>query len=418
MQSEHSKKVAVLTLGCRTNQSESSIIEGTLKENGVTIVNLSEKPDFCVVNTCTVTSKGDYNSRQMIRRAARSGAKVIVTGCYADLNRQSVIKMDGVSEVIKNSNKMNIAGIIIGQATAPYFGSYSCSRPHLKVQDGCNFACSYCAVPAARGKSHSIHPDEVLKRAELIESLGFREIVLTGIHLGTYGRDLSKPTSISALIRDLLNKTKRLRIRLSSIEVNELDEEMLDLLQCDRLCNHLHIPLQSGSDVVLQKMRRNYSVGSFEKKVLEVASRVDNIAIGSDVIIGFPGEGISEFNETFNLLERLPFSYLHAFPFSSRQGTPAASMPDAPDPRTVKDRMQSILQLGSRKSENYRRAQIGRILEVVTEQRTPEGWAVGTAANYLKVQTCIQDYQRGSLVPVRVNDVSDDAIRGTIINSL
>jgi threonylcarbamoyladenosine tRNA methylthiotransferase MtaB len=406
-------KVTVLTLGCRVNQSESSILEGTLKENGATIVNLSEKPEYCIVNTCTVTARSDYTSRQLLRRASRTGAKIIVTGCYSQLKPEVVKAIPGVTAVVDIKRKHEIIGLITGIQHDLVFGNHSRSRPYLKIQDGCNFRCSYCSVPLARGTSRSLPPEEVIRRAQIIESRGYHEIVLTGIHLGTYGHDLNEKIDLSVLLGKLLLATRGLRIRLSSLEVNEIDAALTELLQEGRVCKHLHLPLQSGSGRILRFMRRSYTPVNFRKKVLDISSRIENISIGTDVIAGFPGEGDAEFRESFDLLEGLPLTYLHIFPFSPRQGTEAALLGDRPSNGTQNERVKRLKQLHETLKKRYMFRQLGRKLDVILEEEI-DGKAVGTSGNYLKVR-CAAGFSKGSIVDVRAEGVSGGMVEAVVI---
>jgi threonylcarbamoyladenosine tRNA methylthiotransferase MtaB len=409
-------KVTVLTLGCRVNQSESSILEGTLKANGATIVNLNEKPDYCIVNTCTVTSRSDYNSRQLLRRAARAGAKVIVTGCYSQLKPEVVKSIQGVTAVVDIKRKHEIIGLITGTEHDLVFSSHSRSRPYLKIQDGCNFRCSYCSVPIARGSSRSLPPEEVIRRAQIIESSGYHEVVLTGIHLGTYGHDLNEKIDLSVLLKKLLIATRTLRIRLSSLEVNETDDALREVLLEGRVCKHLHLPLQSGSRRILELMRRSYSPANYRKKVLEISSRIENISIGTDLIVGFPGEGDREFQETFDLLESLPLSYLHIFPFSPRPGTEAAQLGDRPPKEIQRERLRRLKELHESQRKRYMMRQIGRELDVILEEEL-EGKAVGTSGNYLKVECAFAGFEKGSIVDVRAEGVSGSMIKASVIRA-
>src|SRR4030042_3016709 len=262
-------KVSILTLGCKVNQSESMIIEGNLIKHGCSIVGISEYPDYCIINTCTVTKKSDYQSRQLIRKAIRTGSKVIVTGCYAQLKPEDIQDIKGVTRIVYNNNKYSIINILTGiQSSYTYTYTYtSKSRPYIKVQDGCNFSCTYCVVPLARGKSKSTNISEVINQAIEFESLGYKEIVLTGIHLGSYGKDLKNNTNLSKLIKELLNKTRIPRIRLSSLEIKEINDEIIELIQDKRICRHLHLPLQSGDDRILNYMNRMYNTKEYEKTV-------------------------------------------------------------------------------------------------------------------------------------------------------
>jgi threonylcarbamoyladenosine tRNA methylthiotransferase MtaB len=407
-------KVTVLTLGCRVNQSESSVIEGTLMTNGVSIVELKENPDICVVNTCSVTAKSDYSSRQLIRRAAKAGAKVIVTGCYSHLKQDEVRNIAGVTELVDNARKYDIVNIITGRRNHLVFSHQTRSRPHLKVQDGCNFKCSYCTVPLARGCSKSVPLHEILERVQSIEAAGYNEVVLTGVHLGSYGQDLPEKPSFNHLIKNILEVSTIKRIRLSSLEINEVDDELIELFQDMRLCRHIHLPLQSGSEKILTLMRRNYSLSSFSAKVNKILSRVDNIAVGSDIIVGFPGERDGEFNNTYAFLKSMPFSYLHIFPFSERPDTIASNMKDKVQPAVIKKRLELLMKLNSDKKRSYLKNQLDRVLDVIIEEKNSDN-VTGTSGNYIKVVMPYTNARKGSVVFVRPLRLLDNAIEGTII---
>ena len=408
-------KVAVLTLGCRVNQSESSVIEGSLEESGITIVNLKDKPDYCVVNTCTVTGKSDYNSRQLIRRAAKAGAKVIVTGCYAHLKRNEINNIPGVIEVVDNTRKYDIVNLITGKESVLVFSHFSRSRPHLKVQDGCNFRCSYCSVPLARGISKSVPLHEVLNRIRAIEECGYNEIVITGVHLGSYGKDLADKTSLKQLIKFILNTSNIIRIRLSSLEINEVDDELIELMQDIRLCSHIHLPLQSASDKILKLMRRKYTSSEFSAKLQNIFSKIDNISVGSDIIVGFPGEGDNEFMDTYNLLKAFPFAYLHVFPFSVRPNTDAGKMPDRVHNPLIKKRVERLIELSRDKKRSYFQKQVHGVLDVIIEEKDNDGQSLGTSGNYIKVSISAANAKKGSLVFVKILAAKDNRLEGFII---
>jgi len=412
-------KVSVLTLGCKANQAESFLIEATLRTRGCTIVGLDEGPDYCVINTCSVTSKSDYQSRQIIRRAAKTGCKVIVTGCYSELNKDYVKSMKGVSEVVCILDKNNIPGMLATDIScnALYYNSQSRSRFFLKVQDGCNYSCSYCIIPAARGKSRSVPLAEIIERVAHVSSV-YSEVVLTGIHLGTYGYDLASKLSLSDLLSTLLVKTKIRRIRLSSLEIGEIDAKLLDLMQEERVCKHLHIPLQSGDDGILALMKRKYTAGQFLGGVSKIVQRIPRVAIGTDVIAGFPGEGEVEFNNTFNLLESLPLSYMHVFPFSRREGTEASRMTQVVDPVSTRERCSLLRELGARKRNGYMASQVGRTLELLVEEIRSPGTIVGTTGNYLKVAASCSDAYLKKIVPVRIAGVENNMLVGQPIGDV
>ncbi len=409
-------KVSVLTLGCKANQSESSVIEATLRTRGCEIVGLEEGPDFCVINTCSVTSKSDYQSRQIIRRAAKSGSRVIVTGCYSELNKPSVQSMDGVLEVVDIDKKDIIAGILAPEisSSALCLCSPSRSRFFLKVQDGCNYSCSYCIIPAARGRSRSLPVEEVLEQTMRVSDT-YAEVVLTGIHLGTYGYDLNPKVSLAGLLSSILLRTKIRRVRLSSLEIREVDGKLTDLLQERRVCSHLHIPLQSGDDRILGLMNRGYTSRQFRDCVLEIAGRIPGIAIGTDVIAGFPSEAEGEFRNTLNMLESLPFTYVHVFPFSPRKGTRAAEMPGGIASAAKKRRCAAVRALGVRKKAEYMKAQMGRTLDLLVEEIGSDGTCVGTTGNYLKVRAPGSIGRPKDIVAVRIADVAGDVLIGHAI---
>ena len=409
------KKVAIITLGCRVNQSESSVIEGSLRQYGASIVGPDDNPDYCIVNTCTVTARSDANSRQLIRRAARSGARVIVTGCYSELSPEEASGMGGVCAVVPVSDKDSIIGYITGRESEPFYNLHDRARPYLKVQDGCNFSCSYCAVPIARGRSRSIPVDEAVRRAALIVGGGYHEIVLTGIHLGSYGHDLTPRRNLAYLIRKILSETNINRIRLSSIEINEIDDELIELFSDSRLCRHLHLPLQSGSDRILAVMKRHYTSRAFRDKVDRIAGKFRDIAIGTDVIAGFPSESEEDFGLTLGVLEDLPFSYLHLFPYSDRKGTTASNMNLKISDRIISLRMDALKRLNRAKRDEYASSNKGKIVEVIAESGPGDRHTFGTSSNYLKIRVPYSSISKGTLIFVSVVNASPESLDGFVI---
>jgi len=411
-------KVCLLTLGCKVNQAEVSEIAMSLRGCGHEIVGISDAPDVCVVNTCTVTSKSDYQSRQLIRRAGRTGARVIATGCYSELNKESVRRMEEVQTVIGNADKDKIISMIDETIESNVLEIIrDRSRYFLKVQDGCNSSCSYCIVPRARGRSRSVSPRRVIDNVKRAVDGGYREVVLTGIHLGQYGTDLDG-VSLSGLVEGILNNTNIERLRLSSLEVNEVDEGLLDLFDSPRLAPHLHIPLQSGDDGVLRLMGRAYNSSSFRKTVSCIRDRLGDIALGSDVIAGFPLETEVAFENTLRLVEELPISYLHVFPYSRRPGTPAAEMEDKVGESRRKARASALRALSEKKREAYLKRQAGRTLEVLIEERIADSLYRGTSGNYLKVQVSGRGLKQGIIVPVSISGTSRGELSGVPVNSL
>jgi threonylcarbamoyladenosine tRNA methylthiotransferase MtaB len=411
-------KVSVLTLGCRVNQSESDMIEGNLRKLGWSKVGLTESPDYCIINTCSVTAKSDYQSRQLIRKAARSGARVIVTGCYSQLNEDVVRNMQGVFKVVSNANKSNIIKMITGKDKRSTFIPVNRSRPYLKIQDGCNRTCSYCSVPLARGRSRSVQVSEVVRLATEINAAGYHEIVITGIHLGSYGYDLKYQVKLSHILKLILKTTRIRRIRLSSIDIMDIDSELLELIQDERVCRHLHLPLQSGSDKILKLMRRRYSSRDYTTIIEKILKGSSSIALGTDVIVGFPGEGDSEFKNTKRLLHDLPITYIHAFPFSPRANTLAAKMAAQNAPMVKRERVSELKALSDSKRRAYMISRMQKIVDVVVEQHGIDDTSMGTSSDYLKVRIPSNGYPTGTLVGVRISGIENNCVRGEVIKNL
>ncbi len=411
-------KASILTLGCKVNQAESTVIEGSLVNIGFSIVPLSERPDYCIINTCSVTAKSDYQSRQMIRRAIKAGSKVIVTGCYAQLRPEEINKIQGDISIVENDNKLHIIDILSDNLESKCLGFSHRARPYIKIQDGCNFACTYCIVPKARGKSRSLEVSEILKHALEYESRGYNEIVLTGIHLGLYGHDLNPKIRLANVLGTLLNKTCISRIRLSSIEVNEIDGGIMELLSEERICKHLHIPLQSGDDAILKRMNRSYGVRDYTRTIEGIVSRSPDIALGTDIIVGFPGESEHEFLRTGALAESLPFSYMHIFPFSPRPDTAAFKLPGQIAAPEKKKRYNFINTINNKKKAGYMSSYINKVLDVIVEEERADQAVVGTSNNYLKVKICSENCAKKSRVHVRVSEREGNLLIGYPIDKM
>ncbi len=408
-------KVAVVTFGCRTNHSESDVIQKSLEETGVTIVNLKDNPDYCIVNTCSVTHKGDIDSRQMIGRAARAGAKVIVTGCYTQLNMKAAQSLPGVVGLVDIDRKYDIIRMIAGEDAEPRHHVSGRSRPYVKVQDGCNFNCSYCTVCIARGRSRSVPDTLVIERVAALSDSGYKEVVLTGINLGLYGKDLPQRETIAGLLRKLLSGTSIRRIRLSSLDISEVDDELIDVISDPRICRNLHIPLQSGSNKVLGLMRRRYRMEYISSRFRVITNRLGDIAIGTDLIVGFPGEGSSEFQDTVDLVRAWPFAYLHVFPYSPRPNTDSFVLAGVTSAHEVRRRADTLLQMGGEKKADYMSSQIGKVLEIIMEKGLHDGMNVGTSSNYLKISVPQGGHRPGSVAVVRVAGIRNGRLEGVVI---
>ncbi len=428
-----SRTAAVATLGCKTNQFESAAMEERLKEAGFTLVPFEAGADLVVVNTCTVTSATDAQSRNLIRRARRfnPACRVVVTGCYAQVDPDALRAIPGVAVVLGNAEKMDFLNYLNHDPEEPLVSVSDIaavrdavpltltsfaerSRAFLQIQNGCDAFCSYCIIPYARGRSRSVPPDEVVSQVRTLVEGGYPEVVLTGIHIGGYGNDLTPASSLLQLVQRIESETKLLRLRLGSIEPTEISEDLIQFVaESAILCPHFHIPLQSGDDAVLQRMNRHYDRRFFRDLVQRIHARMSDAAIGLDLITGFPGETDAEFSNTLSLIAALPISHLHVFPFSRRPGTPAATMPDQVPGDVVKHRAAVLRELGEKKHREFARRFIGQTLEVVVVGETAVGHYRGVTRNYLTVNISgkVDADQRRLLV--EITGYSDDGLVGT-----
>ena len=421
-------KISIQTQGCKVNQSESASIEGILRNNNYQIVDKAANADVVVVNTCTVTAKSDHESRQLIRKALKSGARVIATGCYAQLKPEELTEIKGLDLIVGNSGKQKIiehlknidapekekyehASVSVDNPVnhlelQPYYSKRS--RAFLKVQDGCNFACSYCAVPKARGKSRSLAIKDVLTAVDELSSQGYREIVLTGIHIGTYGLDLEPKASLLELMDKITKGRPDIRIRLSSIEPQEVSDNLLTLMKERNICSHLHIPLQSGSDKILKLMNRRYTLGHYKQLINKIITEMPDIAIGTDIITGFPGESDKDFYETVKFIEQLPLSYMHVFPYSKRPDTKALSLSGFISEKVKKDRVKKLMEMSAYKKENYMAKNLDKVLDVIVEKRNPvTGYFNAISSNYLRILVKDEGLKSRQSLKIRTRSIVD-----------
>jgi len=383
------KTVAITTLGCKVNQYESASFASAFAAQGVLAVPFGGAADIYVINSCAVTAKAGAQSRQLIRRALRAnpGARVVVTGCYAQVAAQEVLDLAETPIcLVGNENKHLLVEIALSRKMCDqevFLGDIGdkkeiCplpvrrfagrTRAYLKIEDGCNNFCSYCIVPYARGRVRSLPPERVRQQVAVFVAEGYRELVLTGIHVGMYGQDLQPRTSLLALVRALAVEGHGLRYRISSLEPGEVSAELLAVMAASpQFMPHLHLPLQSGSPAVLERMRRRYTVAQFVQAVEAIGRALPQAAIGLDVLTGFPGETEAEFGETVALIEALPISYLHVFPYSKRPGTPAAEMPDQLPGAVKEARAARLTALGQRKRLDFYGRQLGSEQQVLVE---------------------------------------------------
>jgi threonylcarbamoyladenosine tRNA methylthiotransferase MtaB len=427
-------RVAISTLGCKVNQCESAGILEMLDETIYVSVPFNTKADCYIINTCTVTGRTDYQSRNLIRRAIRTNpeACIIVTGCYAQVAPHDLARIPGVTLIAGNAEKEYIPRLIerLVKGAPQLLVSDICkarefsglnplkfaghTRAFLKIQDGCNSFCSYCIVPYARGPSRSQPQTDVLKEIETLARSDYREIVLTGIHLGVYGQDLV-PLSNLYEVMNYVEKSKLVRrLRLSSIEIMEISDDIIRLIaEGTTLCRHLHIPLQSGDDMILSAMRRNYDSGFFKTRVQEIREAIPDIAIGIDVMVGFPGEGDKEFDNTLRLIAELPVAYLHVFPYSERPGTVASGLAGRVDEAVKRRRGEILRKLGKEKRNSFTRRFIGKKLEVLIEDKKDKdtGFMKGFSDNYIPV---VVENSNSSLVNNVLNVIPAYALEGKL----
>ena len=418
------KKIAFYTLGCKINQVETEQLKEEFIHRGYEIVDFTDEADVYLINTCTVTHVSDRKSRAVIRRAARhSHALVVVTGCMAQVAAKELVGIEGIDLIVSNLDKENVADIIeeldpeqekpviIERLTDKdrklrpvlYSQLHERTRAFVKIQDGCESGCSYCIVPRARGPVRSKLPEHVLQEIEQLLTLGYREIVLTGIHTGFYGKDLENWDLFRLLDKILTEIGGDYRLRLSSLEPLEVSQELMDLIADNsRMCRHFHIPLQSGSNDILKEMNRRYSREYYHDLLQGIAARIPSVALTTDVMVGFPGEYEKDFQDTYDLIDSLPFMDLHVFPYSRRPGTRAASITPQISPQEKQARSQKLLNLAQRKHDDFIASQIGQELTLLVEKQTGEQEYTGLSDNYIEVSFQSPQDLRGELVRIKL----------------
>ncbi|MEY9975479.1 tRNA (N(6)-L-threonylcarbamoyladenosine(37)-C(2))-methylthiotransferase MtaB [Lysinibacillus sp. RC79] len=445
MSNERPKIVSFHTLGCKVNHYETEAIWQLFKEEGYERTEFDRKADVYVINTCTVTNTGDKKSRQVIRRAIRQNpdAVICVTGCYAQTSPAEIMAIPGVDIVVGTQDRTKLLGYIDQYLTerqpinavrnimknrvyeeldVPAFTDRT--RASLKIQEGCNNFCTFCIIPWARGLMRSRDPQEVLSQAQQLVDAGYLEIVLTGIHTGGYGQDL-KDYNLAQLLRDLEANVKGLkRLRISSIEASQLTDEVIEVLrESNIVVNHLHIPIQSGSDTVLKRMRRKYTMEFFSERLTKLHEALPDLAVTSDVIVGFPGETEEEFMETYNFIRDHKFSELHVFPFSPRTGTPAARMEDQIAEDIKNERVHRLIALNDQLAKEYASRFEDQVLEVIPEEfvhdgGSEDGLLTGYTDNYLKVVFEGPESLIGQLVKVKITQAGYPHSKGQFVRVL
>ena len=408
-----------ISLGCKVNSYESNALKELFLKNG-----FSNKDNIIVINTCSVTAVADQKSRQIIRRERRNNPNSIVAvmGCYSQKNAKYVVDECGADVVVGTSNRNKLVELVkkfidekqpiieVENDSRKFnyesFGTVAIpntTRAYIKIEDGCNNFCSYCTIPYTRGRARSRDKDEIISEVKTLISHGFLEFVITGIHTAHYGLDL-KDIRFSSLIEELVNLKGLYRLRISSIEESEIDDKFIEFLGTkNNIANHLHMPLQSGSPTVLKRMRRKYNVDDFINKVNRIREVRPDIAITTDVIVGFPGESEEEFLETVNFIKKVNFAELHVFPFSAREGTPAYEMKDQVSADVKAKRVKVLLELSEKLKADYRQKFVGQELEVIIEEKNKEtGKMMGHASNYLLLEDDLPESSVGQIVKIKV----------------
>ena len=427
-------KAAFYTLGCKVNSYETEVNIEVFKNNGYEIVPFEEEADVYVINTCSVTNTSDQKSRKIIREAVKRGnnAIVVVMGCYSQIKYMEASKIPGVSIVIGTNNKSKILDLIeeykknkkqivkvfdlkdikFEDMNLDKFDNHT--RAFVKIQDGCNNYCSFCIIPYSRGNVRSKEKNLVIKEISTLAENGYKEVVLTGIHTGHYGLDLHD-YDFSDLLREREKIDKLKRIRISSIESVELNDKFMETLKnSKKIVNHIHIPLQSGSDTILKTMNRRYNMDEFKNIINKIRDIRPNIAITTDVIVGFPGETDELFMETYNSIKEIGFTELHVFPYSPRIGTPAAKMPNQVDGNIKKERVKKLIELSSELKNNYYKGLIGTEEELLVE-RYIDGYLVGHLTNYGLCKVKSDEKLLNEIFKVRLNKYENDCFIGEII---
>ena len=453
----------VENFGCRATQADGAALEQQLRSQGLTRAQAPAEAEFVVLNTCTVTAAADQDARAAIRRIHRTnpGCRILVTGCYAQRAPEEIASLEGVSWVVGNSHKLQIPDLILGEAAredspastgdtsnfiplsrlqaagssgaallvgdifahtnllaAPVFEALSeRTRPNLKVQDGCNNRCSFCVIPYVRGRSRSLPPEEVLRQVNDLVSAGYREVVISGINLGRWGRDLRPQLRFPALVGSILERTNLERLRLSSIEPMDWSDELIELIAgTPRMAKHAHVPMQSGSDRILRRMHRKYRPWHYAQRVSKIREAMPGAAIGADVMVGFPGESEADFEQTRALVEELPLTYLHVFTYSARPGTPAESLAEQVPPATARERNRALREAGARKKLAFQRSFVGRNLAAITLSTQDGESTAALTDNYLKLRLAGR-HAPNQWVGARIESISGGELLGTICKS-
>ncbi len=399
-------RFAIATLGCKVNQYDSAIIESRLGALGLVRGEFNQPADVYIVNTCTVTDRADSEGLRIARRARRlnPNARIVMTGCFAQASPEVLARHPEVDAIVGLGRLDDLERAVTGAASERVMVSNlrkeraaielrgvtlaGHSRAFLKLQEGCDQFCTFCIVPFSRGMSRSVEPRRIVEAIDELHAGGFREVILSGVHLGGYGKDLDPPVELADLLEMLAERSPIERIRISSLDPEELSDRIIDIVaQSEKICAHLHLPLQAGEDGTLSRMRRRYNTAFFRDRVERVLEAMPDAGIGTDIIAGFPGETELDFERSFRFIEELPLSYYHVFPYSVRAGTTAAKLPGKVAAAEIKRRSARLRELGERKREAFARRLVGERLKVLLEESTEDGELGGYSRNYVRVLT-------------------------------
>jgi threonylcarbamoyladenosine tRNA methylthiotransferase MtaB len=429
-------RASFYTLGCRLNQAETATLSASFAARGYAVVDFGEDTDVCVINTCSVTEGAESKCRQAVRAVLRRSpqAYVAVTGCYAQVGIDALKRIKGLDLIVGTEDKMRLAELIDhphkqGEPqvvhrtkisrdafTLDVIGSYrGQTRANLKIQDGCNFACAFCIIPFSRGGARSRKLDDIVWEARGLVAKGHREIVLTGVNIGTYSYDSYDLLDVVQALEPIAGLA---RIRISSIEPTTISDALVAwMARSDKLCPYLHVPLQSGDDQVLQGMKRRYRRDEFVDFIARVADQVPNIGLGTDVMVGFPGEDDRAFTQTRTLLADLPLAYFHVFSYSARPHTYAQRYTETVSPQVLQQRSRVLRNLSARKKTAFYRAFVGQTVRVLFERQEASGWYTGYSDNYIKVGVATDTDISNQLLPVRLQDVANGMATGVLQSS-
>ena len=429
------KTVSFITLGCKVNQYDSDAMRTLFIRNGYSQAE-GDDADVYVINTCSVTSVGDRKSRQMVRRIRRAhpDAIIAVAGCYAQLAPEVFEQMGDVDVIVGHQNRSQIVQYVeeakhsdttlnevVDIMKVKDFENMEVdpegevkTRAFIKVQEGCDNYCTFCIIPYARGRLKSRLQKDAVEEIKKLVARGYREVVLTGIHLGNYGKDLHDGTSLSTLVAELVKIPDLLRIRLGSIESVELSEELIQIIHNEpKVCRHLHLPIQSGSDSVLRGMNRHYRLPQYKKLIAELREKIPGLALTTDLIVGFPGETEENFQETLETLKEIQFSGIHVFPYSQRTGTPAATYPNQVSNEVKKDRVHRVQALEKDIAKKYRSQFLGQVVHVLAEE-IKNGYYEGLTDEYIRVTIKSEGVERGHMYPVLIDTITEEGMEGII----